>query len=280
LILLKKELSYDIITYIVRLILRCFNMKRGESMRIIISPAKKMNVDTDSLPYHQLPQFLSEAAQLMHAMQKMPDSELKALWKCNDDIAKLNITRLRTMDLQQNLTPAILAYEGIQYQYMAPSVFTYEELDYIEEHLRILSGFYGLLRPFDGVVPYRLEMQAKLHSGEYRNLYGFWGDKPARQLASETDSILNLTSKEYSKAVTGYLPETVRVLTCTFGEWRSGKVVEKGTLCKMARGQMVRWLAENRITAFEDIKAFSDYGYVYDAGCSASDHYVFIKGEK
>ncbi|MGN0621303.1 MAG: peroxide stress protein YaaA [Porcipelethomonas sp.] len=249
-------------------------------MKIIISPAKKMNVDTDILPYHQLPQFLPEAMDIMQTMQKMSDSELQALWKCNDAIAKLNITRLRTMNLQQNLTPAILAYEGIQYQYMAPGVFTYEELNYIEEHLRILSGFYGLLRPFDGVVPYRLEMQAKLRAGAYRSLYEFWGNRLAGQLASETDRILNLASKEYSKAVTAHLPETVQVLTCTFGEWKSGKIVEKGTLCKMARGQMVRWLAENQITAFEDIKAFGDHGYVYDAEHSASDHYVFIKGEK
>ena len=247
-------------------------------MRIIISPAKKMNVDADSLPCHQLPQFLPETVQLMLAMQRMSDSELQTLWKCNDAIAKLNVTRLRTMNLEKNLTPAILAYEGIQYQRMAPGIFTYKEFDYIQEHLRILSGFYGLLRPFDGVVPYRLEMQAKLRAGSYPNLYAFWGDKLAGQLVPETDWIVNLASKEYSKAVTAYLPETVRVLTCTFGEWKSGKVVEKGTLCKMARGQMVRWLAENHITACEDIKAFSDYGYAYDARCSTSNHYVFIKG--
>lgn len=255
-------------------------MKRGEPMRIIISPAKKMNVDTDSLPHHQLPQFLPETMEIIQTMQKMSDSELQSLWNCSDAIAKLNITRLRTMNMEENLTPAILAYEGIQYQHMAPGVFTYEELDYIEEYLRILSGFYGLLRPFDGVVPYRLEMQAKLLVGAYRNLYEFWGDKLAGQLASETDWILNLASKEYSKAVTAYLPETVRVLTCTFGECKSGKVVEKGTLCKMARGQMVRWLAENQITACEDIKAFSDYGYAFNAEYSTADHYVFIKGEK
>ena len=247
-------------------------------MRIIISPAKKMNADTDSLPYHQLPQFLQETAEIMQTMQKMSDSELQSLWKCNDAIARLNISRLRTMDLRQNLTPAVLAYEGIQYQHMAPGVFSYKEFGYIEEHLRILSGFYGILRPFDGVVPYRLEMQAKLRAGEYRNLYEFWQNKLAGQLASETDRILNLASKEYSKAAIANLPETVKVLTCTFGEWKSGKVVEKGTMCKIARGQMVRWLAENQINNFEDIKAFSDYGYVYNAECSASDHYVFIKG--
>ena len=131
-------------------------------IRIIISPAKKMNIDTDSFAVEALPQFLAETERLKKAMQAMPDQELQALWKCNDTIAKLNVERLRNMELRRNLTPAILAYEGIQYQYMAPGVMETGQLKYLREHLRILSGFYGLLRPFDGVTPYRLEMQAKL----------------------------------------------------------------------------------------------------------------------
>ena len=164
------------------------------------------------------------------------------LWKCNDAITRLNIERLEQMDLCRRLTPAILSYEGIQYRYMAPGVMETSHLDYLREHLRILSGFYGLLRPFDGVTPYRLEMQARLETDGCRDLYQFWGDRLARQLASETDLVLNLASKEYSRAVEPYLPETVRFLTCTFGERKDGKVIEKGTMCKMARGQMVRWL--------------------------------------
>lgn len=247
-------------------------------MRIIISPAKRMNVDTDSLPPKSKPQFLAETERLMKAMQSMTDKELKALWNCNSSIAKQNIERLRGMDLNLRLTPAILAYEGIQYQYMAPNVFEYGHFDFVEVNLRIISGFYGLLRPFDGVVPYRLEMQAKLAVGEHRDLYGFWGDKLAKQLCSETDFILNLASKEYSKAVTAYLPNTVRFLTCTFGELKDDKIIQKGTICKMARGQMVRWLAENNVTEARDIKEFDDLGYVYKKEYSTKDNYVFIKG--
>ena len=129
-------------------------------MRIIIAPAKKMVVDTDSFAVDSLPQFLEQTERLKAALQGMSPKELQSLWKCNDSIAKLNVERLEHMDLRCNLTPAIIAYEGIQYRYMAPSVMEAAHLDYLREQLRILSGFYGLLRPFDGVTPYRLEMQA------------------------------------------------------------------------------------------------------------------------
>ena len=142
-------------------------------MRIIISPAKKMNTDTDSLPWRDLPRFLSRAEQLCRRLQEMDRAALKKLWNCNDRIAALNVQRLEHMDLRHNLTPAVLAYEGIQYQYMAPGVFTDQEFAYIQEHLRILSGFYGILRPFDGVTPYRLEMQAKLSMDEAKDLYTY-----------------------------------------------------------------------------------------------------------
>ena len=119
-------------------------------MYIIISPAKRMREDQDSLPWRDLPRFLPRTEQLLAALRGMSPAELKALWKCNDRIAALNVERLREMDLRQRLTPAVLAYEGLQYRYMAPQVFTDREFAYIQEHLRILSGFYGILRPFDG----------------------------------------------------------------------------------------------------------------------------------
>ena len=247
-------------------------------MRIIIAPAKKMNVDTDSFSPEGLPRFLPETEQLKAVLQGMPPKELQELWKCNDAIAKLNVERLRTMDLCHHLTPAVLAYEGIQYQYMAPGVFETGQLAYIQEHLRILSGFYGLLRPFDGVTPYRLEMQAKLSVEGKKDLYEFWGGKLAALLASETDVVLNLASKEYSKAVEPHLPPSVRFLTCTFGELKNGRVVEKGTQCKMARGQMVRWLAENNVTDPGDIRDFADLGYRFSPAHSTENNAVFIKG--
>ena len=247
-------------------------------MRIIISPAKKMRVDTDSLPVQALPDFLLETERLLAALRAMTPKELQALWKCNGSIAALNVERLSGMDLCHGLTPAVLSYEGIQYQYMAPGVFESEQYDFIQEHLRIVSGFYGLLRPFDGVTPYRLEMQAKLAVDGHKDLYAFWGGRLAQRLAEETDFVLDLASKEYSRAVEPHLPANVRLLRCTFGERQGSKIVEKGTMCKMARGQMVRWLAENNVTKAADIREFHDLGYHYDPAESGENHCVFIKG--
>lgn len=248
-------------------------------MRIIISPAKKMRVDTDSLPCQALPCFISRTEQLLAVLRTMDASALKRLWKCNDQIAQLNIRRLETMDLYRNLTPAILSYEGIQYQYMAPGVFTTWEYSYMQEHLRILSGFYGLLRPFDGVAPYRLEMQAKLSVGGARDLYAFWGGSLARQLFSETDCVLNLASKEYSLCISKYLAPSARFITCVFGEEKDGRIIEKGTMCKMARGEMVRYLAENQISAPEAVKDFDRLNYRYAHDRSDENHYVFLRRE-
>ena len=245
-------------------------------MRIIISPAKKMNVDTDSLPWRDLPVFLPKTEQLCSQLQGMSDAELKKLWKCNDSIAALNIQRLQNMDLHSRLTPAVLAYEGIQYQYMAPGVFTEQAFHYIQEHLRILSGFYGILKPFDGVTPYRLEMQAKLRVGEAKDLYAYWGDSLAKALLEETDCIVNLASREYSVCVSKYLPADVRFITCVFGEEKDGKVIEKGTMCKMARGEMVRFLAENQIDDPEQIKSFDRLDYRFNPDRSDDNLFVFI----
>ena len=246
-------------------------------MRIIISPAKKMNADTDSLPWRDLPAFLSKTEQLAKRMQGMGHEELKKLWKCNDSIAALNTDRLSNLQLHTNLTPAILAYEGIQYQYMAPNVFSDREFEYIQEHLRILSGFYGVLKPFDGVTPYRLEMQAKLKLGDAKDLYAYWNDSLAQHIFSETDCILNLASKEYSICISKFLRPGIRFITCVFGEEKDGKILEKGTMCKMARGEMVRYMAENQISDPEQVKGFDRLGYRFDVSHSSEDKFVFIR---
>ncbi len=246
-------------------------------MRIIISPAKKMKVDTDSLPWQDLPAFLTQTEELAGILRNMDYEQLKKLWKCNDSIAELNAKRLEDLDLRKRLTPAVLSYEGIQYQYMAPGVFTDREFDYVQEHLRILSGFYGVLKPFDGVTPYRLEMQAKLRAGEARDLYAYWGNCLADHLFAETDCIVNLASKEYSVCISKYLPASVRFITCVFGEEKDGKVIEKGTMCKMARGEMVRFMAQNQITDPKQIRSFDRLGYRFDESRSDDNIYVFIK---
>ena len=247
-------------------------------MKIIISPAKKMREDLDGFAPEGLPVFLPRAERLLEALRAMSPRELQALWKCNDAIAALNVERLERMDLRRNLTPAVLAYEGIQYRYLAPGVLETGDLDYLRDHLRILSGFYGLLAPFDGVTPYRLEMGARLAADGCPDLYAFWGDALARALAEGTDLVLNLASREYSRAVAPHLPPAVKLLTCVFGEESNGKIVEKGTLCKMARGEMVRWLAQNRVERPEDVRRFEALGYRYAPDHSTETQLVFVKG--
>lgn len=236
-----------------------------------------MNVAPDILEFQGYPEFLEEADILRRYISGLSYSEAKALWKCNDKIAEQNFERFRDMDLKKNLTPAIMAYEGIQYQYMAPNVLDEASLAYVQEHLRILSGFYGIVKPLDGIVPYRLEMQAKANVDGYKNLYDFWGKRLAEKLFSETDIIINLASKEYSKCVSAYLTPEIRFVTCVFGEYVNGKVVEKGTYAKMARGEMVRFLAERQAKLPEDMKEFDRLGYHYDAEASDEKTYVFIK---
>ena len=245
-------------------------------MRIIISPAKKMNVDRDSLPCRGLPDFLPQTEKLLEQLRSKTPEELQSLWKCNDSIAALNMERLNHMDLRSGLTPAIFSYEGIQYRYMAPSVLAEEELEYLQEHLRILSGFYGVLRPFDGVTPYRLEMQAKLKVCDVKDLYNYWGNVVSEKVFAETDCVLNLASKEYSLCVSRYLNPGIRFITCVFAERKNEKLVEKGTLCKMARGEMVRYLAEQRAKSPEQAKGFDRLGYRFSAEDSDESTYVFL----
>lgn len=248
-------------------------------MRMILSPAKTMLDDTDSLAPAGLPAFLPQTQQILDALRTLTPAQQQALWKCNDTLAQLNTRRVETMDLAHGLTPALLAYDGIQYRSMAPTVFTQQELDYVQKHLRILSGFYGLLRPFDGVTPYRLEMQAKLPVQGAKDLYTFWGRRLADALAAETHTILDLASKEYSKAVTPHLPPSVRLVHVVFGQRKNGKIIEKATPCKMARGQMVRFLAQQNAQRVEQAQDFREQGFVFSPEDSTHTQYVFIKEE-
>ena len=248
-------------------------------MKIILSPAKKMKKD-DDLGFYDLPIFLDKTKEILKCLKSLSKDELKEIWKCNDKIADENIDRLEKMNLEGDLTPAILAYDGIAYKYMAPSVFEDNQFSYIQEHLRMLSAFYGVLKPMDGVRPYRLEMQAKLRVGDYKDLYAYWGDNLYKSIVDESHVIVNLASKEYSKCIEKYLNEDDRYITITFCESVNGKLVTKGTYAKMARGEMVRYMAENNISVVEGIKSFNRLGYVYRDDLSSDDEYVFERISK
>lgn len=246
-------------------------------MKLFISPAKRMRTDADFLQAEQLPELLPKVRELLEYCRGLTCQELQKLLRCNDSIAALNYERYQKMELEQAVTPALLAFEGIQYQYMAPQLFTEAQFSYVRERLRILSGFYGVLRPFDGVVPYRLEMQAGIKRKGCKNLYEFWGAALAENLTSGENVLVNLASGEYARAVLPFLPEKIRCVTPVFGELEEGRVVEKGVYVKMARGEMVRFLAERQAEAPEEMQAFQGLGYRYCQERSDESAYIFLR---
>ena len=246
-------------------------------MKILLSPAKKMNVNTDDLAPLGLPVFMEQTEEILRFLQDLSYAAAKKLWVCNDRIAEQNYDRLKSMDLYHRLTPAILSYEGIAYQYMAPVVFESGEFAYVQEHLRILSAFYGVVKPMDGVTPYRLEMQAKAKVAGTKDLYEYWGDKLYREVLDDSHIIINLASKEYSRCIEKYLlPEDIYI-TCVFGEISGGKIVQKGVYAKMARGEMVRFMAEKQIKDTDEVKMFDRLGYKFRADLSDEKTFVFLK---
>ena len=255
-------------------------------MKIIISPTKKMKIKDQGPSVLTRPVFLKETQYLLEHLKTLSYGQAKDLWACSQSLANENYERLETMDLSKNLSPAILTYEGIQYKYMAPMVFTEEMYKYINKHLRILSGFYGVLKPFDGITTYRLEMQAKLDTEKGKDLYEFWGDKLYKELVSDNSTkgqlIINLASDEYGKTIEKYLKPEDQFVTIIFGEYKKDKngepkVITKGTYAKMARGEMVRYMAENQIVDIESLKKFTVGGFACLESQCDDNKIVFVR---
>lgn len=222
---------------------------------------------------------------------------LRTLWGVNEKLLAENVERLHdfvpvtdvdALDdaaVARRVSAAVFSYVGIQYRSMAPEVMDEEALAWLAGHLWILSGLYGCVRPFDAVTPYRLEMGAKLAVDGARDLYAFWGDKLARAIegtgsggdaagggdaedrnaaagaGAGSVTVVNLASVEYARAVLPHLSPSARVVTCIFGEaLRGGKPVQRATASKIARGSMVRWMAEHGVSDARELVRF-DVGY-------------------
>ena len=247
-------------------------------IQIIISPAKKMNICEEFPGTATTPVFAEQTDLLYQTLKQMSFEELQKLWKCSEKLALQNTKRLCEFTPADAVTPAVLAYEGIQYQYLAPGIFSDTQWDYVNRHLNILSGFYGVLCPSDAVIPYRLEMQTKLETENATDLYHFWNNQLYQALYCkfETDSpkeLINLASAEYSKAILPY--KNIRCITCIFGEEVNGKIKVKGTQAKIARGEMVRWMADQKIESVSDIREFKELGYRFSPSHSTEDTYTF-----
>lgn len=247
-------------------------------MKIIIAPTKKMRVERDTFSIKSMPEFLIQAKILAQFLKSRSKSQLKQLWQASNKIIDFSQKQLKQLDLETELTPAIIAFDGIQYQYMAPAVFTQPALDYIQKNLRILSGLYGSLRPFDGINPYRLEMKTKMIDFIKPNLYSFWGQKISDSIFAQDKLVVNLASKEYSRLLSPYLNKNRRMITIDFQERRNDQWRTIAVHAKMARGEMVRFIAENQIKNPIFLHNFHDFNFKFDLTSSSSDHYVFRKG--
>lgn len=244
-------------------------------MKIIIAPAKIMKIDRDSFPIQSKLQFLDKTRILERFLKSRSNEQLKDLWHASENVTKQSILQLENMNLDERLTPAILAFSGIQYQYMAPDLFTQPALDYIQKNLRILSGFYGMLRPFDGVCPYRLELNTKMVGFRDYSLYHFWGSDIAENLFQEDNIVIDLASKQYTRLVKPYLSQGRQLITVDFQELKNDKWKTVGVHAKMARGEMVRYIAEKQIKNPTDLQDFNDFEFQFEPDVSTKDHYVF-----
>lgn len=263
-------------------------------LQVIISPAKQMRSAQDAFEVLDIPPFARETARLHRALLDIERNEgsdgLQELWNVSDKLLGscldslyefepiLENGDLDNPDIARNTSPAVMSYHGIQYQSMAPEVMDAAQLDWLQNHLWILSGLYGCVRPFHAVEPYRLEMGAKLSVDGARDLYAFWGNRLAQAIAptgSDT-TIVNLASVEYAKAVLPHAAQDTTVITCLFGEGvRNDKPVQRSTASKKARGSMVRWMAENKLEDVSGLTAF-DVGYRHLPELSNKNTLVFL----
>lgn len=258
-------------------------------LRVIISPAKKMIEGTESFAVRGVPAFPEKTARLLEVLSQMDAGELQGLWKVSDRLLGPCLETLGRLKghgipvdeddladpaISGRVSPAIFSYVGLQYQSMAPAVMDEAALVWIHDHLRVLSGFYGCVRPFDAVLPYRLEMGAHLAVDGAADLYAYWGASIAAAVCEPLDGapvtqVVNLASAEYSRAVLPHLAPGVQATTCIFGELiRNGKPVQRATASKTARGSMVRWMAERGVEDASELEAF-DVGYRLAPGLSA-----------
>ncbi|ATX80071.1 hypothetical protein Ga0123461_1658 [Mariprofundus aestuarium] len=254
-------------------------------MLIVISPAKKLDFKAPApVADFTQPDLLIHAAELITLMQEKDSFEIGDLMKLSMNLADLNMERFQqwhTPFTSENAKQAIFAFSGDVYQGLDASSLDAEAVAFMQQHLRILSGLYGTLRPLDLMQPYRLEMGTRLANDRGRNLYEFWGDiitdSVNSALAEQGDDILiNLASSEYFSSIkTANINGTI--ITPVFKELRKGAYRIISFNAKKARGYMSRYMIENRLTNPEELKAFDVADYAFNADLSSSSEFVFTR---
>ena len=249
-------------------------------MLVLVSPAKKLNMlPVDNIePTHPL--FGQDAKELAGVMQGLSVDKVKSLMGLSQNLAQLNADRFARFGSQER-KPAALAFAGDTYQGLEAATFEPDEMAWAQNHLRILSGLYGVLRPLDEIEPYRLEMGTKLETTRGRSLYQYWGKKLSNALnkqaeATKSTFLVNCASKEYFGAV-DLASLKLPVVTPIFMENKNGTPKIVSFYAKKARGAMARFVMQNKLTDCEDLKDFSSGGYCYQAELSDTDNLVFTR---
>lgn len=248
-------------------------------MLILLSPAKTLDYDTPrTTDTHTLPIFPKQATELIKLLKKFSTAQIASLMHISDALAELNAARYRAWSSSftfENAKQALLAFNGDVYEGLAASTLNATQLDYLQSHLRILSGLYGVLRPLDLMQPYRLEMGTKLANPHGKDLYAFWGDSVTEALNKDEPSILiNLASDEYFKVVK---PKQLQALVITpvFEDWSKGQFKVISFYAKRARGLMARYAAMKKIVNPEKLKKFNLDGYAFELKASDAQNWVF-----
>lgn len=250
-------------------------------MLTVISPAKRLEAKTASLPDGTMPtapEFAAEAKQLVKIARGLSVADLRKLMHISEPLAQLNVERFATFG-KMEASPAALLFAGDTYTGLEAKTLDPDTMRWAQGHLRILSGLYGLLRPLDLIEPYRLEMGSRLQTPRGENLYAFWGDKLAKHLSELGEEVgakalINCASVEYFGAVA---PKALRlpVITPVFLEDRNGEGKTVSFWAKKARGAMARYISEHHLTDPEAIKDFTSGGYRYDLAASEATSWVF-----
>ena len=251
-------------------------------MKILLSPAKMMNLETDAKWKATTPQFLEQSQEIMNVMKEMSATDLEKLMKISKDIADMNVERNQAWNVKptaKKAIPAALAFKGEVYRGLDASTMDDDAISYFTKNAFLLSGLYGILRPSDKVMLYRLEMGSKLDVNGSKNLYGFWKDTLTPFVNSKLkkgEFILNLASNEYAK-VLDRKSLKVPVYDVEFQDYKNGELKKIMMYFKHARGAMARYCAENNVTTLDEVKAYDVEGYRFDENLSTKETLIFTR---
>ena len=252
-------------------------------MLIVLSPAKSLDYDTPaSTDLYTQPDFVAHSAELIEVLKQKTPAQIASLMSISDPLAALNVGRYAswsTSFTQTNSKQAVLAFNGDVYEGLDATSLSAKQLDYVQSHVRILSGLYGALRPLDLMQPYRLEMGTKLPNPRGKDLYAFWGEEVTRALSTELAGhtakvLVNLASEEYFKVVKPKVLEA-EIIAPVFEDWKGGRYKIISFYAKRARGLMARYAAVKGVTKPEQLKKFDVDGYAFDESVSSDTSWVF-----